>query len=99
LLVRQPSEPVEVEIRAREPDHVLGLAAREPERDEFWVLRPCNSLACGELVRELGPLAVALDEAVANREGGEEGDLLGRDRRDETLARIRRERGTGTRAE
>ena len=31
-------------------------------------------------MRVLGPLAVALDEAVANREGREERDLLGRDR-------------------
>src|SRR5581483_7673 len=39
------------------------------------------------------PLAEPLDEAVADRDRGEQRDLLRRDRGDEPLERVRRERG------
>ena len=52
-----------------------------------------SALAGRERPDAADPLAVTLDEPVADRHGREERDLLGRDRADEHLEGIRRERG------
>ena len=59
---------VEVEVGPGETDHVLGLAAREAERDELVLRRARDTLARRKRVGVLGPLAEALDQAVADRE-------------------------------
>src|SRR3989440_9880420 len=92
LLVRQLRERVEVEVGARKPDDVLRLAAREAEREKLVLGRGRDSLP-----RREGPclphlLAEPLDQAIADRERAEEGHLLRRDRSDQHLERIGRER-------
>ena len=92
LVVRERREGVEVELGAGERDRVLGLASREADRDELGLVAAGEPLARGEGDRVLGRLAEALDQAAANRERRLERDLLGRDRGDERLERIGRER-------
>jgi hypothetical protein len=93
LVVRQGREPVEIEVGARQSDHVLRLAARESERQELVGLGTGHALAGRERVRVLEGFPESLDEPVAHREGGVEGDLLRGDRGDESLVGIGRERG------
>ena len=78
-------------LRAR-PIDVLGLAAREAERDSSSGSARGQPLARRERVGVLGADAEALDQPVANREGGVERDLLRGDRRDEALERLDRDR-------
>ena len=88
LVVRKGGELGEVELCPGDADHVLGLAPREAEREQLVLLRASHAFARRERVRVLGPLAVALDEAVADRERREQRDLLRGDRPDEHLERI-----------
>src|SRR5206468_2321844 len=60
--------------------------------EELPVGRPGEARGGGEGVRVAGALAEALDQAVADREGGEERDLLRGDRGDDRLERVRRDR-------
>src|ERR1051326_9189581 len=89
LAVVEPREAVEVEVGAREAEHVLGLAAGESERDELLLAGAGDPLSSRECVGVLSALAEALDQPVADRKGREEGHLLGADRRDEALERVR----------
>ncbi|HZC30664.1 MAG TPA: hypothetical protein VE261_04040, partial [Gaiellaceae bacterium] len=84
----------EIDLRAREADDVLRLPAREAERDEFVRGRECDPLAARERPHATDRLAQPLDEPAPDRDCGEEGDLLGGDRRDERLERVGRERRT-----
>src|SRR5205085_3161143 len=72
LVAGQRGERVEIEVAARDPEHVLRLAPREPERDQLAVVRGCEPVARRERVRVVGALAEALDEPVADRERREE---------------------------
>ena len=85
LVVGQERERAQVEVAARQPGRVLGLPMREAEREELVRLGRGQPLARREGVRVLGTDAEALDQPVADREGGMERDLLGGDRRDEAL--------------
>ena len=92
LLVRKLTKLLEIELRARERDDVLGLAPREPELDQLFLPRGRDSLARRKRPRVLGAIAEALDHPAAHGERCEHRDLLGRDRADERFERIRRER-------
>ena len=67
---------------------------REAEREELVRLGRDQPLARREGVRVLGTDAEALDQPVADREGGMERDLLRGDRRDEALERLDGDRRT-----
>src|SRR5919202_5857350 len=96
LLIRKRSEPLEIEVAARDSDHVLRLAAREAERDELVLARLRHPFARRERVCVLAAHAEPLHHPVPNRERREERDLLRRNRADERLVRIRRERRAET---
>src|SRR5204863_3716079 len=68
------------------------LTAREAEGEELLVGRLGEARGGGEGVRVAGALAEALDQPVADREGGEERDLLRGDRGDDRLEWVRRDR-------
>ena len=103
LVVRKGAEAGEVEVAARETDDVVGLAAGEAEGSQLLGLRAGQPHARREGIRVLGPDAEALDEAIPDREGGVQRDLLGGDRRDEALERLdgnrRRPRSSSTSAD
>jgi len=92
LLVGEESQRVEVEVGAREPDDVLGLAAGETEREQPFLRRERDAFAGRERPRAADRLAEALDETIADRNSREERDLLRGDRGDERLERVGRER-------
>src|SRR5262249_44659545 len=71
---------------------ILRLAPREADRDDLVLARSGEPLPGREGIGMLGLLAEALDQAVADREGGEERDLLRGDRADQRFERIGRER-------
>src|SRR3954466_16114048 len=83
LLVRQRSQPVELELRARECDRVLRLSSREADGDEVLLLRTRKHRARRELPDVPDRAPEALDHPVSDRHGREERDLLRRDRTDE----------------
>src|SRR5262249_45372129 len=72
LVVRQPREAVEVELRPGEAEDVLGLPTREAERDERGVVGESEPLAGRERIRAGAATAVRGDQAVADRERREE---------------------------
>ena len=76
----------------RETEHVLRLAVREAEREEIVLGDLGDPLLRRERDRVLSRLAVALDQAAADRECRVEADLLRRDRGDERLERVPDER-------
>ena len=92
LLVGQVGERGEVEVGPGERDDVLRLPSREADGDDLFLAGAGEPLARREGVRVLRPFAEPLDQAVADREGGEERDLLRGNRADERLEGIRRER-------
>src|SRR6185312_817214 len=92
LLVGLEGQSDEIEVGAREPDHVLRLAPREAERGQLLLRGGREPLPRRERPDPAHPLAEPLDEPVADRDGCKERDLLRRDRSDEHLERVRRER-------
>ena len=99
-LVRRPGERPEIELTRgqlpREPDDVLGLALRELHRPELGDRRGGQHGRGGERVDgdalELHRCPVPPDQAHARREGEGEVHLLGADRADQHLERVRHER-------
>ena len=85
LVVRQSGQRRQVEATAREADDVRRLSPRETERCQLAGLRERQALSGRKRVRVLNADAEALDQPVANRERGAQGDLLGGDRGDEAL--------------
>src|SRR4051812_27881125 len=92
LVVRQDAERVEIDVRARDAENILGLPAREAERGQLFLACACDTFARRKRVCELRAFAEALDEPAPNRERGVERHLLRGDRRYERFERIRRER-------
>lgn len=92
LLVGQERERVEVELRAREADDVLGLPTGEAERGKLGGLRVRQAAARRESMGAPVAAPEGLDQTVADREGSAKRDLLGRDRGDERLERVGRKR-------
>ncbi|HSO01546.1 MAG TPA: hypothetical protein VLS46_03370 [Gaiellaceae bacterium] len=92
LLVGQALELAEVEVAAGEAEHVLGLARREAGGEQLVHGRGGDALALREGVRVLERHAVALDEPAPDRGRRLERDLLGGDRGDEGLERVRLQR-------
>ena len=92
LVVRERGERVEVDRGAGDRDGVLRLPRREAEGAEVVRARGGEALAGRERVRERVPLAVALDQAPADRERGPQRDLLCGDRGDERLPGVGGER-------
>src|SRR5262249_38431402 len=92
LVVGEKRQRLEVEVGAREPDHVLGLAPGEAEREELLFGRRRDPLTRGEHPDAAHLLAEPLDEPISDCKSRDERDLLRRDRADEHLERISRER-------
>ncbi len=88
---------LEVEIRVRELEHVLGLRAREAERREVPRPQLLDPLSRRELPGDVVLHAVGADEVPTNRRGSAKRDLLRRDGDDERLERLRVERRAGSR--
>src|SRR4051812_48132766 len=91
LVVGEERQRGQVEVGAREPDRVLGLAPREAEREELLLRGGREPLPGRERPDPAHLLAEPLDEPVADGDGRIERDLLCRDRADEHLERIGRE--------
>src|SRR2546421_115011 len=70
LVVGKRGELVEVELGAREAEHVLGLPAREAERGQPLLVRARETLARRERDRMHSLFAEAFDQAAAHRERG-----------------------------
>ena len=92
LFVGEESKPGKVEVGAREPDDVLGLAPRESERNELLLGRRRYALSARKGPGATDRLAQPLDEPVADRDRRIERDLLRGDRGDQRLERVGRER-------
>src|SRR6188508_715338 len=92
LVVRKGGETDEVEIAPRNPDRVVGLPAREAERDDLHRLGERDALSGREGIGGPGLRAEGLDEAVADGKGRAQRDLLRGYGGDEGLVRVRRER-------
>ena len=93
LLVGKARKLLEVGRGRGEAGDVLGLAAREAERDQLLLARAGQPASRREGIGLLGTAAEALDQPVADREGCVQRDLLRGDRGDERLERVGRERG------
>src|SRR5205823_12873943 len=92
VFVREESKPGQVEVGAREPDDVLGLAPREPERDELLLGRRRYALSARKGPDATDRLSQPLDEPVADRDRRIERDLLRGDRGEQRLERVWGER-------
>src|SRR5438132_6504928 len=92
LIVRKEAERIEIELAARGADDVLGLAAREADRNELRFAGEREPLTGRERIRVLTAAAEGGDEPVADRKRSEQRHLLRTDRRDERLERIGRKR-------
>jgi len=92
LVVGKTGQPLELDRACGQAEDVLGLAPREAEHDEVFLAGAPEPLRGRERVRLADAAPVALDQAVADREGCVERDLLGGDRGDEGLERVGGER-------
>jgi hypothetical protein len=92
LLVGKLGQPVEIELGAGEAGDVLRLATREAKREEVLRLDGRHPLPRRKRGGMLERLAECLGQPIPYGECGMERDLLGRDRGDERLERIRGER-------
>ena len=94
-LVGEPRELVPVEVaRARARSRTRPCGARTRLATSSSSRAAASRSARGECPGVLGPHAEPLDQPVADRERGEERDLLRRDRGHERLERVRGERRT-----
>ena len=92
LVVGKRTQPVEVDVGTCDSDHVLGLAAGEAEGGQLLLAGTRHPLARRERVGVHAAHSEPLDHPVSDREGGEQRHLLRRDRADDRLVWIGRER-------
>ena len=97
LVVGQRGEPCRSRSLRARPSTYSALRREKPTRERSSSLDARDAFARRGRRNASARLAVALDEAAADRERGVERDLLRRDRGDERLERIGRERRTEAR--